>query len=66
MLPACELEFIRKFLCEVGYDLQYCRQVVPSWRDWPVEFWDYELGIFVQIDGHSHWYGMHRCSSKEV
>lgn len=66
MLPAGELEFIMKFLCELGYDAQYCRQVVPGWWRWPVDFWNYELDIYIQIDGHCHWYGMRGCSSSRV
>lgn len=66
MLPAGELEFIVNFLCALGCDVQYCRQVVPEWWHWPVDFWNYELDIFIQIDGHCHWYGMHRCTSGQV
>lgn len=66
LLPAGELDFIEKFLCELGCDTQYCRQVVPDWWDWPVDFWNYELDIYIQIDGHCHWYGMRDCTSSSV
>lgn len=65
-MPAGELEFIQKFLCELGCDIQYCRQVVPDWWDWPVDFWNYELDIYIQIDGHCHWYDMRGASREEV
>ena len=65
-LPAGELKFIVKFLYALGCDVQYYRQVVPEWWRWPVDFWNYELDIFIQIDGHCHWYGMHRCTSRQV
>ena len=65
-MPAGELEFIQKFLCEMGCDTQCCRQVVPDWWYWPVDFWNFELDIFIQIDGHCHWYDMRGASSREV
>lgn len=66
LLPAGELEFIEKFLCELGCDALYCRQVAPDWWDWPVDFWNYELDVYFQIDGHCHWYDMRGCTSSEV
>jgi hypothetical protein len=66
VIPTGEIDFIRKFLLVVRTDDQYCRQVVPDWWRWPVDFWNCELDIYIQIDGHVHWYGMHDRTSREV
>lgn len=66
LLPIGEESFIRNFLQPEGADLQYCRQVVAEWWSWPVDFWNYQHNIYVQVDGHVHWYGMHGCSSEQI
>ena len=66
VMPKGEVDFIREFMHATGTDLQYCRQVVPDWWPWPVDFWNLESNVYIQVDGHMHWYGMHGCSSSEV
>lgn len=66
LLPVGEESFIRNFLQVVGVDVQYCRQVVPDWWSWPVDFWNFEHNIYVQVDGHVHWHGMHGCTSEII
>lgn len=66
IMPAGELAFIKEFLQATGTDVQYCRQVVPGWWSWPVDFWNFEEDLYIQVDGHVHWYGMHGCDSKTV
>lgn len=66
VMPTGEVDFIRNFMHATDTDVQYCRQVVPDWWPWPVDFWNSESNVYIQVDGHMHWYGMHGCSSSEV
>lgn len=66
VMPRGEVDFIRKYLQAAGTDVQYCRQVVPDWWPYPVDFWNSESDTYIQVDGHVHWYGMHGCSSTKV
>jgi hypothetical protein len=66
VMPACEQQFIVSFLVPAGLDKQYCRQVVPAWWSWPVDFWNFVSDTYIQIDGSSHWYGMHKASSQRI
>lgn len=66
VMPACEQQFIVNFLVPAGWDRQYCRQVAPDWWSWPADFWNFELDIYIQIDGSSHWCGMHDVPAETV
>lgn len=66
VLPIAEQQFITCFLHAMAADTQYCRQVVPDWWSWPVDFWKYDSDVYIQIDGHVHWHGMHNRSSSHV
>lgn len=53
-----ELPFIR-MVVDNGVCVNWCHQVrLRFWRGL-VDFYNRQLGVCVQIDGHTHWQGMH-------
>lgn len=65
VLPACELAFMQ-LLRAHGIDTNFSCQVQPTFWDAPFDFYHMQHGYFVQVDGRSHWVGMHQLSSSAV
>lgn len=65
LLPPCELAFI-ELLRARGIDTNFSCQVVPPFWHAPMDFYNMMQGYYVQIDGRSHWVGMHQLSAAEV
>lgn len=53
-----ELPFIR-MLANNGVCMNWCHQVRLEFWTGIVDFYSRQLGVCVQIDGHTHWKGMH-------
>ena len=66
VVPVAEYEFIVNFLRPNRIDTQYCHQVTTAFWPAPLDFWNYSLDFFVQIDGLCHWCGMHGVSKEQV
>jgi hypothetical protein len=60
-----ELLFMQLLLL-LGVSSQWCHQVRHWWWGACIDFFDWQLGVYVQVDGHSHWYGVHSVSHAEV
>lgn len=57
LIAAGEVSFMH-LLQQQGCSAEWCHQV-RHWF-WPgcIDFFNWDLGVYVQIDGASHWYGM--------
>lgn len=65
VLPDCELWFMA-LLVYLQIDTQFCLQTMaPFWHQ-PLDFFNVQLGYFVQIDGRCHWVGMMQLSRDQV
>lgn len=62
---ASEAAFMQ-LLWGFGVDQQYCHQVVPGFWSWPVDFYNYHAGFYVEVDGRHHWTGMHQYSQADI
>jgi hypothetical protein len=60
-----ELSFM-SLLMHWGTSSSWCHQVRHDW--WPacIDFYNWQQGVYVQVDGASHWYGMRNASQAEV
>lgn len=63
--PACELAFMQ-LLRAHAIDTDFCCQVVPPFWAAPMDFFNLQLGYFVQIDGRCHWVGIHQLSAAMI
>lgn len=64
-IVANELDFM-SLLQLWGSSSSWCCRVRHEW--WPacIDFFNWKQGVYVQVDGHCHWYGMHTVSHAEV
>lgn len=64
-IVANELNFMW-LLTMWGVSSSWCHQVRHDW--WPacIDFYNWQQGVYVQVDGHSHWYGMCGVSLAQV
>lgn len=64
-IAANELLFMQQLLLQ-GVSTEWCHQVRHWWWGACVDFFNWQLRVYVQVDGHGHWYGMHSVSHAEV
>jgi hypothetical protein len=60
-----ELAFMSLLLLRGGSS-SWCHQVRHDWWSACIDFYNWQQGVYVQVDGHCHWHGMHSVSHAEV
>ena len=60
-----ELSFMQ-LLVLMRLSTEWCHQVRHWWWGACIDFYNWQLKVYVQVDGHSHWYGVHNLSREEV
>lgn len=64
-IVANELLFMQ-LLIVLGSSGHWCHQARPWWWGACIDFYNWQLKVYIQVDGHSHWYGAYNVSHAEV